>query len=104
MYNNYQLPKEIKTEAKIFKSIYLKDIYILVGVFILTYVLLQQFVPVVLQVFFTIFVIGVTLYLMLPSKKTVKKRNIHLFLFFIVSSTVNSKYLRGASDVEKFDK
>ncbi|WP_445669252.1 DUF5592 family protein [Margalitia sp. FSL K6-0131] len=83
----YTIPKSVKSEIKITKSLYLKDIVIFFAVFFIVS-RFDSYIHKILIIPYYIFFLGITLYFLLPSLNNPKKRNYHSYYYFLIKSKV----------------
>lgn len=87
----YQIPKQIKSEIKITSMLYLRDVAIFLFIMAVAYTF-DSLVHLLLKVPYYIFVAGITIYFVLPSKANPGKRNYHTLYFAILRN--RTKYYR----------
>lgn len=94
------IPRRIKSEVKLYKNIYLKDLVTLVGFFMLGY-MTKILVHSYLQLPYTIFVVIVGLILCFPSKTNPGKRIYNSVYYAIKQKNVyNHKWAIFDEEVE----
>ena len=71
--NTYKIPTEVQSELKISKSIYLVDLFFLMGLVLFRFVTLQ-FVHSSLTMIYTLFLIGFGLFMVIRPRTNPQKR------------------------------
>ncbi|WP_214818410.1 DUF5592 family protein [Exiguobacterium sp. s59] len=80
---NYRIPNEVTTELKINKMLYLHDFLFLVGLIVLRLVTLP-FIPSVLHIPFTVFLVVFGLFMVLRPTTNPQKRMVHALYYTLI--------------------
>lgn len=80
---NYRIPNEVTTELKINKMLYLHDFLFLVGLIVFRLVTLS-FIPSVLHIPFTVFLVVFGLFMVLRPATNPQKRMVHALYYALI--------------------
>ena len=90
----YRIPNEVTTELKINKMLYLYDLLFLVALIIVRLIALP-FIPDVLHLSFTCFLVGFGLFLVIRPTTNPEKRMVHVLYYALIKKKVTYIALAG---------